>query len=84
MKNMPPFAGGLVGYFSHDYIKYSEPTLKLDAKDEESFKDVDLMLFDKVIVFDNYSQKLILIVNIQIQKMMMMIPIQMMRRLTLT
>lgn len=65
MKNMPPFAGGLVGYFSYDYIKYSEPTLKLDAKDEESFKDVDLMLFDKVIVFDNYSQKLILIVNIQ-------------------
>lgn len=62
---MPPFAGGLVGYFSYDYIKYSEPTLKLDADDEESFKDVDLMLFDKVIVFDNYKQKIILIVNVR-------------------
>jgi anthranilate synthase component 1 len=60
---LPPFSGGLVGYFSYDYIKYSEPSLVLDAKDEEGFKDVDLMLFDKVIVFDNYTQKIILIAN---------------------
>lgn len=62
---MPPFAGGLVGYFSYDYIKYSEPSLKIEVHDEEGFKDVDLMLFDKVIVFDHYKQKLILIVNIE-------------------
>lgn len=65
LAEMPPFSGGLVGYFSYDYIKYSEPSLKLDAKDEESFQDVDLMLFDKVIAFDNYRQKVILIVNIK-------------------
>lgn len=64
LAEMPPFSGGLVGYFSYDYIKYSEPSLKLDAKDEESFQDVDLMLFDKVIAFDNYRKKVILIVNI--------------------
>jgi anthranilate synthase component 1 len=63
--NLPPFTGGLVGYFSYDYIKYSEPTLKLDAKDEEGFQDVNLMLFDKVIAFDNYRQKIILIKNIK-------------------
>lgn len=62
---LPPFTGGLVGYFSYDYIKYSEPTLKLDAKDEEGFTDVNLMLFHKVIVFDNYCQKIILIDNIK-------------------
>ena len=66
IEQMPPFSGGLVGYFSYDYIKYSEPTVALEAKDEESFKDVDLMLFDKVIVFDHYKQKLILITNIKI------------------
>lgn len=65
IEGMPPFSGGLVGYFSYDYIKYSEPSLKLNAKDEESFQDVDLMLFDKVIAFDNYRQKVILIVNIR-------------------
>ncbi|MGN0330809.1 MAG: anthranilate synthase component I [Kineothrix sp.] len=65
IEGMPPFTGGLVGYFSYDYIKYTEPGLKLDAEDEENFKDVDLMLFDKVIVFDHLRQKIILIVNIK-------------------
>jgi len=60
---LPSFTGGLVGYFSYDYIKYSEPTLDLDANDEEGFKDVDLMLFDKVIAFDNLKQKIFVIVN---------------------
>ena len=62
---LPSFTGGLVGYFSYDYIKYSEPTLKLDAKDEEGFQDVNLMLFHKVIAFDNYRQKIILIINVK-------------------
>ena len=63
LEGMPPFTGGLVGYFSYDYIKYSEPSLTLDAKEDEHFKDMDLMLFDKVICFDNYRQKIQLIVN---------------------
>ncbi|MDR2597495.1 MAG: anthranilate synthase component I [Treponema sp.] len=63
---LPPFTGGLVGYFAYDYAKYCEPSLKLDAADEERFNDVDLMLFDKVIAFDNYRQKVILIVNINV------------------
>ncbi|MBR4211656.1 MAG: anthranilate synthase component I family protein [Oscillibacter sp.] len=60
---LPPFTGGLVGYFSYDYVKYSEPSLSLDADDCEGFQDMDLMLFDKVIAFDNYRQRLILIAN---------------------
>ena len=60
---MPTFTGGLVGYFSYDYVKYSEPKLHLDAEDQEGFKDVDLMLFDKVIAFDNLRQKIIVIAN---------------------
>ncbi|MDR3345700.1 MAG: anthranilate synthase component I family protein [Campylobacteraceae bacterium] len=62
---LPPFTGGLVGYFSYDYIKYSEKSLKLDGEDEEQFKDMDLMLFDKVIAFDNYKKQIFLIVNIK-------------------
>lgn len=63
IEELPSFTGGFVGYFSYDYLKYSEPKLKLDAKDEDGFQDVDLMLFDKVIAFDNIKQKIILIVN---------------------
>ncbi len=62
---LPTFTGGLVGYFGYDYIKYSEPSLRLDAEDDGSFKDVDLMLFDKVIAFDNRENKIILICNMQ-------------------
>jgi len=62
---LPPFTGGLAGYFSYDYIKYSEPALKLDAEDEEGFQDVNLMLFHKVIAFDHYRQKILLITNVK-------------------
>lgn len=65
---LPSFTGGLVGYFSYDFIKYAEPSLKLDAEDEEKFNDVDLMLFDKVIAFDNFKQKIILIVNVKTEE----------------
>lgn len=60
---LPSFTGGLVGYFSYDYLGYSEPTVKCDVEDTEEFKDIDLMLFDKVIAFDHLRQKIILIVN---------------------
>ncbi len=63
---LPPFTGGLVGYFSYDYLCYSEPTVKRETEDSEAFKDVDLMLFDKVIAFDNLRQKIILIVNMSL------------------
>lgn len=69
IKELPTFTGGLAGYFSYDYVKYSEPGLKLDADGEEGFKDVDLMLFDKVIAFDNLSQKIIIIANAATSKM---------------
>lgn len=62
-KGLPSFTGGLVGYFSYDYLGYSEPTIRMGVQDTEAFQDVDLMLFDKVIAFDNFRQKIILIAN---------------------
>ena len=64
---LPSFTGGLVGYFSYDYITYSEPSTKRDTENNEAFKDVDLMLFDKVIAFDSVKQKIILIANIHLE-----------------
>jgi len=64
---LPSFTGGLVGYFSYDFLSYSEKTLRIDTEDTENFKDVDLMLFDKVIAFDNFRQKIILIANMSLE-----------------
>ena len=70
MEDMPSFTGGLVGYFSYDYIKYSEPKLKplmksrVEEGENQDFRDMDLMLFDKVIAFDHYRQKLLLITGV--------------------
>ena len=66
IEKLPPFTGGLVGYFSFEYLGYSEPTIRCDLSDEDKFMDLDLMLFDKVIAFDNMRQKIILIVNIKV------------------
>lgn len=63
---LPSFTGGLVGYFSFDYVGYSEPSTRCDTEDTEAFQDMDLMLFDKVIAFDHLRQKMILIVNMSL------------------
>ena len=64
MENMPAFTGGLVGYFSYDYIKYSEPKLNLKDEEQQDFRDLDLMLFNDVIAFDHYRQKVLLITGV--------------------
>lgn len=65
--HLPSFTGGLVGYFSYDYIGYREPSARCRVQDTEAFKDVDLMLFDKVIAFDHVRQKIILMVNMSLE-----------------
>lgn len=62
---LPPFTGGLVGYFGYDYAKYAQPKAPLQAQDDSHFSDVDLMLFDKVIAFDNKRSSIFLICNMQ-------------------
>lgn len=62
LEAMPPFAGGLVGYFAYSMIGYSEPTLKLS---ESEMNDYDFMLFDKVIAYDHLKQKILIIVNMK-------------------
>lgn len=68
VSSLPPFTGGLVGYFSFDFINYKEPSTKMNIDDSEGFKDIDLMLFKDVIAFDNVKQKIILITNIELDK----------------
>ena len=66
LDELPTFTGGFVGYFACEYIRYIEPTLDFPTPDDDPamVNDVDLMLFDKVIAFDHYKNKIYLIANI--------------------
>ena len=67
LEGLPSFTGGLVGYFSYDYLGYSEPSVRNAVPDREAFQDLDLMLFDKVIAFDHFRQQMILMVNMPLE-----------------
>ena len=67
LPGMPPFTGGLVGYFSYEMIGYAEPVLKLRSSE---FNDLDLMLFDKVIAYDHLKQKISIVVNMKTDKVL--------------
>lgn len=62
IEGMPLFTGGFVGYFGYNMIGYAEPVLKLSTG---QFNDMDMMLFDKVIAFDQLRQKIYIIVNMK-------------------
>ncbi len=53
-ESMPPFTGGLIGYFSYDSISLFEDGVKLKSE-PNSVDDFCLMLAHTVIVFDHYS-----------------------------
>lgn len=63
--DLPVFHGGLVGYFGYDTVRYVEPRLKGGAPpDELGNPDILLMLSEEVLVFDNLSGTIRLVVNV--------------------
>ena len=60
---LPRVAGGLVGYFGYDTIRYIEPRLgKNTAPDPIDTPDILLMVSEELAVFDNLSGKLFIII----------------------
>ena len=60
---IPRFAGGLVGYFGYDTIRYVEPKLgKCNNPDEFKTADILLMLSTEILVFDNLKGSVYIIV----------------------
>ncbi|NOX42533.1 MAG: anthranilate synthase component I [Gammaproteobacteria bacterium] len=66
--NLPRFTGGLVGYFAYDTVRYIEPRLgDCPNPDLLNTPDILFMVSDEVVVFDNLSGKLHIIVHIDPQ-----------------
>lgn len=56
LPELPPFHGGLVGYFGYDTVRYVEPKLKGRAgPDRLGHADILLMVCEELLVFDNLS-----------------------------
>lgn len=63
LEALPRFTGGLVGYFGYDTIRYIEPKLsKCPNPDMLATPDILLMVSDEVVVFDNLSGKLFVVI----------------------
>ncbi len=63
LEALPRFGGGLVGYFGYETIGYVESRLHFMHKpDVIGAPDVLLMVSDEIVVFDNLSGKLYLVV----------------------
>ena len=69
LPHMPRFSGGLVGYFGYDTVSYIEPRLRNDTKpDPLGCPDILLMVSDELVVFDNLSGRMYLIVHADIER----------------
>lgn len=65
LPNLPLFTGGLVGYFGFDTIRYIEPRLgPCPNPDPLGNPDILLMVSEEIAVFDNLSNKLYLILQV--------------------
>ena len=64
LDSMPRFNGGLVGYFGYNSVRYIEPHLGgQDLPDPVGAPDILLMVSDELLVFDNLSGRLHVVVH---------------------
>ncbi len=65
LAGLPRFTGGLVGYFGYDTVRYVEPHLRATQPQHDPIgaPDILLVLSEEVLVFDNLSGKILLIVH---------------------
>lgn len=62
---MPAFSGGLVGYFGYDTVRYIEQKLQqgMPKVDDIGAPDIQLLVSEELVVFDNLSGQLHVIVH---------------------
>ncbi len=62
---LPAFTGGLVGYFGYDTVRYVEERLRDSepAQDDIQAPDIQLLVSEEIVVFDNLSGQVHVIVH---------------------
>ncbi|MCU0834418.1 MAG: anthranilate synthase component I [Chromatiaceae bacterium] len=63
--DLPRFVGGLVGYFGYDTVRYIEPKLaSCPNPDSIGAPDILLLVADEVVVFDNLSGRMYIVIHL--------------------
>ena len=64
LPDLPPFAGGAVGLFGYDLVRYAEPTVGAPNPDELGVPDMALMVSDVVVAFDHFKHETTILANV--------------------
>src|SRR4051812_15125733 len=64
LEGLPPFAGGAVGLFGYDLVRYAEPTVGESNPDEIGVPDLALMVSDVMLAFDHFTHTVTVLANV--------------------
>jgi anthranilate synthase component 1 len=64
LDGLPPFAGGAVGLFGYDLVRYAEPSVGPGNPDETGLPDLALMISDVMLAFDHFSHTVTVLANV--------------------
>src|SRR3954464_2171199 len=63
LADLPPFAGGAVGLFGYDLVRWAEPTVG-KRQNELGVPDLALMVSDVLLAFDHLRRELTILANV--------------------
>jgi anthranilate synthase component 1 len=64
LEGLPPFAGGAVGLFGYDLVRYAEPTVGEPNPDDLRIPDLALMVSDVLLAFDHFTHEVTVLANV--------------------
>lgn len=64
---LPPFTGGLIGYFSYEYTKYYQKHISFQHANPDNIQDIGLFCCNKLVAYDHDKNEMSLIVSISVE-----------------